>query len=314
MFQNSTDACINIHLFFLLTPGGFLFAVGGRDGTNTALKTGEKYDPCSNSWSVIAPMSQSRMSFGLVAVDDKLYALGGCQQTTSMEEYDIHMNKWRSLPSMNLQRRWCAHAVCQKKIYVLGGSVTDQSYEVVECFDPRTEMWSSVAPMRERRDNACAVGFSEFMYVFGGYRRYMCPSAMHQGEPPRKFCETEVYSSEHECWQTVGNTGMCSMTPDCFVAAALRADDEVVIVGQLKLNRGYQFVRAYRPATDSWRGVLINRPAGGQQRHYQCALLKMPAYLTQRLLYEQDLLTDLEKDHYSGLTKIPDISFFDQQC
>ena len=305
---------MQIHWLCLLFPGGFLFAVGGRDETNTTLKSGEKYDPRNNTWSAIAPMSQPRMSFGLVVVDDKLYALGGCQQTTSVEEYDIHLNKWRPLPSMNLQRRWCAYAVCEKKIYVLGGSVADQSYEVVECFNPRTNAWSSVAPMRERRHSACAVGFSNHVFVFGGYRRYMCPSAMHQGEPPRKFCDTEVYSSTQECWKPVENTGMCCMTPDCYVATAACVDDEVVVVGQLKLNREYHhFVRAYRPATDSWRGVLMNKPLKGQHHHYQCSTLEMPAYLMKQFLYEQDLLSDTEKEYFRGFTKIPDMVFFQQQ-
>ena len=277
------------------------------------LKTGEKYDPSTNSWSDIAPMSQARISFGLVSVDDKLYALGGCEQSTSVEEYDIHTNKWRPLPSMNMRRRQCAYAVCRKKIYVVGGSFAGQSYDGVERFDPRTETWSSIAPMKERRHSACAVGFTYLMYAFGGYRRFMCPSAMHEGEPPRKFCGTEVYSSEHKRWETLANTGMCSMTPDCYVAAAHCVNDEIVLIGRLKSDCGFQFVRAYRPMTDSWRGVLVNAPASAQYQHYQCALLKMPAYLTHRLLYEQDLLSRAEKDHYSRFTQIPDAVFFQQK-
>ena len=277
-----------------------------------AMKSGEKYDPRTNSWSAIAPMSQERTSFGLVSVDDKLYALGGREQSTSVEEYDIHTNKWRPLPSMNMRRRLCAYAVCRKKIYVAGGSFAGQTYDGVECYDPRTESWSSIAPMKERRYSACAAGYQHLMYAFGGNRPFMCPSAMHQGEPPVKFCGTEVYSSEHKRWETLANTGMCSMTPDCHVVAAQCIDEEIVLIGRLKSDCGFQFVRAYRPMTDSWRGVLVNAPTS-VGHYYQCALLKMPAYLTLELLYGQNLLSQAEKEHYSRFTQIPDAVFFQQK-
>ncbi len=52
---------------------------------------------------------------------------------------------------MNLKRAWSAYAVANKKLYVIGGGSLGKLYEAVECFDPRSETWMSVAPLKERR-------------------------------------------------------------------------------------------------------------------------------------------------------------------
>ena len=77
--------------------GGCLYAIGGRDNDCTILNSGEKYDPVTNTWTPIAPMEHARVGFGLVAIDDSIYALGGSNDMTdpltSMEVYNIFTNK-----------------------------------------------------------------------------------------------------------------------------------------------------------------------------------------------------------------------------
>ena len=53
-----------------------MFAIGGRDHCGQILSSGEKYDPVTNQWEEIAPMNDARIGFGLVAIEDKLYAVG----------------------------------------------------------------------------------------------------------------------------------------------------------------------------------------------------------------------------------------------
>jgi hypothetical protein len=71
--------------------------VGGRDQHCRILNTGEKYDPVTNTWTPIAPMEHGRVGFGLVAVDDNIYALGGSNDMTdplvSMEVYNVFTNR-----------------------------------------------------------------------------------------------------------------------------------------------------------------------------------------------------------------------------
>ena len=78
--------------------GGNLYAIGGRDNTGRILNTGECYDPGTNTWTAIAPMQHARVGFGLVVIDNKIYALGGSNDMSdplvSGEEYNIYTDKY----------------------------------------------------------------------------------------------------------------------------------------------------------------------------------------------------------------------------
>jgi kelch-like protein 16 (gigaxonin) len=99
---------------------------------------------------------------------------------------------------MNLKRVWSSYCGVDKKIYVMAGGAVGKLFEAVECFDIRTETWTSVSPMRERRCDARAIAVDKDIYVFGGFRRIECPT-MHDGHNI-KFCGTEVYSTRNDYW------------------------------------------------------------------------------------------------------------------
>ena len=84
--------------FLLCFVGGNLYAIGGRDKTGRILNTGECYDPGTNTWTAIAPMQHARVGFGLVVIDNKIYALGGSNDMSdplvSGEEYNIYTDKY----------------------------------------------------------------------------------------------------------------------------------------------------------------------------------------------------------------------------
>ena len=247
-----------------------------------------------DEWTMLPPMAHARVGFGLVTIDDKIYAIGGSNDMsdplTSMEEFNIYTNKWRSLPDMNLKRAWSAYAVANKKIYVIGGGIMGKLYESVECFDPRSETWISVAPMKERRFDARAIGLGENIYVFGGLRRLECPSAMQSGSG-MKFCGTEMYSCDQKIWNSVNRCtmGMCTMTESSHIDAILHCQEEVLVVGELDVGGVYHCVRAFHTATNSWRGVVHNHPPN--QRGMQAAMLRVPNTVIYQHLWKQGKLT-----------------------
>lgn len=232
----------------------------------------------TNEWTLIAPMNHARVGFGLVVIDDKIYALGGSNDVsdpnTSIEEYNIYTNKWRKLPDMNLKRAWASYAVLDKKIYVIGGGIMGKLYEAVECYDPRSETWVSVAPMKERRFDARSVGIGGNLYVFGGLRRLACPSASHTGAG-MKFCDSEVYSVEHKSWGVLSScrSGLCTMTETSHIDDITVNNNEIFLIGELDVGGMYHFVRAYSPSSDTWRGMIINSPH--RQRSVQACMVKM---------------------------------------
>ncbi len=244
-------------------------------------------------------MAHARVGFGLVTIDDKIYAIGGSNDMSdplvSVEEYNIYTNKWRSIPDMNLKRAWSAYAVANKKIYVIGGGIMGKLYEAVECFDPRSEMWSSVAPMKERRFDARSIGRGDDVYVFGGLRRMECPSAMYSGTG-MKFCSTEVYSTQHKHWTAISkNIGMCTMTETSHIDSVALYGDEILLVGDLDIGGVFNCVRAFHPASNTWRGVIQNHPPN--QRGTQAAMIKIPNSVIYGHLWNQCKLTVADLKH-----------------
>ena len=84
--------------------GGKLYVSGGHDG-NSPLSSAEVFDPQTQTWAPIAPMSTEREDVMVAAVQGKLYAAGGDNRNastlTSVEAYDPQQNCWEAVASMS---------------------------------------------------------------------------------------------------------------------------------------------------------------------------------------------------------------------
>jgi len=83
------------------TVGGnysVLVTGGTQEFGGTALADAEMYSPDSNSWTSIASMNIGRFGHALVAVGDKVFAIGGDDRNNNymdtIEEYDAKRNTW----------------------------------------------------------------------------------------------------------------------------------------------------------------------------------------------------------------------------
>ncbi|KAK6186567.1 hypothetical protein SNE40_008581 [Patella caerulea] len=277
----------------LVEVGGYLYAIGGRDNTCRLLNTGERYDPKTNTWTVIPPMNHARVGFGLVAIDHNIYAIGGSNDMTdpmtSMEVFNTFSNEWQTLPDLTMKKVWSAYASVDKKIYVIAGGVIGKFYEAVECYDTRTQTWTSVSPMRERRCDARAVTVEDDIYVMGGFRRIECPSAMHSGHS-LKFCGTEVYSTKNDYWVPIpkrgAEPGMCIMHDKSHVEGAVYDGEEILAIGDLDIGTGSDCIRGYNRHVNEWRTVVQNQPPN--QRCYQCSLITIPNSMFHRVSAVQE--------------------------
>ena len=86
--------------------GGKLYVSGGHDG-NSPLSSAEVFDPQTQTWAPIAPMSTEREDVMVAAVQGKLYAAGGDDTNgdtlDSVEAYDPQQNRWEAVASMVLE-------------------------------------------------------------------------------------------------------------------------------------------------------------------------------------------------------------------
>jgi N-acetylneuraminic acid mutarotase len=120
----------------------------------------------TDSWESKAPMHKARAYLGVVAVNGKIYAIGGenghlvtyeygalkptPHVVNTTEEYDPVSDTWTLKASMPTPRGGFGVAVYQNKIYCIGGWTHSGSYintGVNEVYDPATNTWETKSPM-----------------------------------------------------------------------------------------------------------------------------------------------------------------------
>ncbi len=96
--------------------GDNLYACGGTDNSGESKLISQTYAYCykffpdTYRWKQIASMNRARKSFSLVALDGKIYAVGGDRTLRSVEEYDPAADEWTLLPPLK-ERRYALSAV-----------------------------------------------------------------------------------------------------------------------------------------------------------------------------------------------------------
>ena len=221
--------------FATATLDGLIYVIGGGDvmaGVIPAPPTAvvEVYDPQTDSWTVTTPMLRAVTNHAAVALNGKIYVLGGEEEflpmSDAVQEYDPATQLWTLRASMPTAREAAAAAVFQGRIFVVGGSSGGMDVATVEAYDPATDSWSSLAPMSEpRRDLAAEVVGGE-LFALGGYTGTYPLDAGY-----RRL--VEVYDPAADAWSVAG---------DMLIP---RADFASVVMGtQLIIAGGGNWVRA----------------------------------------------------------------------
>ncbi|XP_078004059.1 kelch-like protein 4 isoform X2 [Phascolarctos cinereus] len=156
---------------------GPMYAVGGHDGWSY-LNTVERWDPQARQWNYVASMSTPRSTVGVAALNSKLYAVGGRDGSSclkSMECFDPHTNKWSTCASMSKRRGGVGVATYNGLLYAVGGHDAPASNhcsrlsDCVERYDPKTDTWTTVAPLSIPRDAVGVCPLGDRLYAVGGY-------------------------------------------------------------------------------------------------------------------------------------------------
>lgn len=72
------------------------------------MKSVERYCPCSNTWTRVADMNETRCYFGIGVLNGVMYAVGGVngyQDHSSVEAYNPGSNTWTNVSYMPEIRR-----------------------------------------------------------------------------------------------------------------------------------------------------------------------------------------------------------------
>ncbi|KAK9409254.1 kelch-like 28 [Crotalus adamanteus] len=182
-------------------PPKVLCAVGGKAGLFACLESVEMYFPKNDSWIGLAPLSVPRYEFGICALDQKIYVIGGiathmCQginyrkHESSVECWDPDTNTWTSIENMNESRSTLGVTVLSREIYALGGYDGQSYLQSVEKYIPKVKAWQPVAPMNKTRSCFAAAVLDGMIYAIGGYG-------------PAHMNSVERYDPNKDSWEAV---------------------------------------------------------------------------------------------------------------
>lgn len=146
----------------VLLPDGRILVSGGTDGT-TVLKTSEVFDPSTERWTAVAPMSTARRGHTMTALsNNKVLVTGGFDGKAALataEVYDPSSNVWTAtIKPMALTRRFhTATELPDGNVLIAGGVVGPLITD-----DPRTtEVYIVSGPTN-------AGGFDKHVYATSG--------------------------------------------------------------------------------------------------------------------------------------------------
>lgn len=203
-----------------------------------------------NSWIRRKQLPTIRGFLGVVAVNGKIYAIGGKNDNGYLsvnEEYDPETGTWTSKAPMPTPRSDFGIAVVDNKIYCIGGILEyDWSGHgrgilsaVTEVYDPSTDTWENRTSMPTERQRPKANAVNGKIYVMGGFQ--------YQDLPPPSTTiglnVNEAYDPETDTWTT--KTPIPELTSN---PASATLDNKIYLIGgfQSDLNQ------IYDPATDTW--------------------------------------------------------------
>lgn len=112
---------------------GALYAVGGMDATKgTTLTTRSRHPPACD-------------------LASQMFHLAVTPGSTTIEKYDLRTNTWVQVGVMNGRRLQFGVAVIDNKLYVVGGRDGLKTSNMVECYNPVNNVWSTMPPMSTHR-------------------------------------------------------------------------------------------------------------------------------------------------------------------
>ena len=186
---------------------------GGGDTDNVWI-----YDPNVGTWVPGPAMPAARAGHGLVAVDGKLYAIGGRGEGASrVFVFDPAGDSWSvSGSSMPSPRVAAAYAVAGGQVYAIGGLDGGAASARVDIFNPSNGSWRSGPALPEARAGHVAAVLDGRLHVTGGEQR----------RPLRTYGDHFVLDLAGTTWRRAP-----SMPTPRHGAVAAAANNRFIVVG-----------------------------------------------------------------------------------
>ena len=136
------------------------------------------YDPGSGSWSEARPAPTARSSATGGVIDGRLYVAGGrrmsggVENLGALERYDPESDRWEELRPLPQPAGGLAGTALGGRLYCFGGEHFGPDgggvFREAWAYDPRTDGWQEMAPMRTPRHGLAAAAVDGRLYAIGG--------------------------------------------------------------------------------------------------------------------------------------------------
>lgn len=124
----------------------------------SSLSSVERYDPRTNTWTMVAPMNMRRSLLNVAVLDG---GWDGTVHLNSGEVYEPEIDQWSFIAPASTARWDAGIAVESDKIYIVGGCDRNAPCTLeTECYDPEKNKWSKVASLPVQLMESSVVPFS----------------------------------------------------------------------------------------------------------------------------------------------------------
>jgi N-acetylneuraminic acid mutarotase len=239
----------------IVALGDTIYIISGYGSDTVPSVLVQVYDTAGNKWKQAAPIPQAMHHHGVAAVDGKIYVVGGFtgvfakrNPIASVWQYDPAADRWEKRAPLPAPRGALAVAALDGKIYALGGerwsAAKPDAYEPVSdaaVYDPKTDAWEILPPLRYRRDHLFAGALGGRIYAAGGRDR-----------PNYALKNVEAYDPATRAWSE-----RAPMPTGRSGGAAAVANNRLYVFGgegnadNTSLGTFNQ-VEFYDPARDAW--------------------------------------------------------------
>jgi sulfatase modifying factor 1 len=165
----------------------------------------ERYDPATNQWETLNPMSVARPGVAAAVLNGKIYAIGG-EGLSSVEIYDPQTGQWSAGPVLPSEVKHGAAITVGGKILLAGGkNSANQDLDQVLELDPATNQWSQKPPMPTARYGLKLVLVEGKIWAIGGYGGAY-------------LVTIEIYNPEGDSWTAGPSLNTPRYSPSVWVA------------------------------------------------------------------------------------------------
>ncbi|XP_062273732.1 ectoderm-neural cortex protein 1-like isoform X1 [Scomber scombrus] len=198
-----------------------------------------------------AEIPSPRKEFSACAIGCKVYITGGRGSENGVSKdvwvYDTSHEKWSKAAPMLIARFGHGSSELKQCLYVVGGHTSVSSclrasptvsLKQVEKYDPLTNKWSMVSPLREGVSNAAVVSVKHKLFAFGG------TSVTHE-----KLPKVQCYDPLENQWTVPAS---CPQ-PWRYSAAAVLSNHIFVMGGDTEFSA----CTAYKFSTDSYQWTKV---------------------------------------------------------